>query len=130
MKEGTIIKVIEENIKKGKYYTLDNKVTSQNIYVEDYFDNFGLKIRICTDEDSLTNTVQIEYNGILLKTFTIDKDKLDINSLQKDFHKEKLFEVESAIIEKYNIIKTKTTKIGVDKNTGLPYTYYTNGPTK
>lgn len=52
MIEIFIIKVIKENIKKGKYYTIDNKVISQNICIEDYFDNFGLEIRIHTDEDS------------------------------------------------------------------------------
>lgn len=49
MIENLIIKVIKENIKKGKYYTFDNKVISQNICIEDYFDNFGLEIRIHTD---------------------------------------------------------------------------------
>ena len=67
MIENLIIKVIKENIKKGKYYTFDNKVISQNICIEDYFDNFGLEIRIHTDEDSLDNTIQIKHNGILIK---------------------------------------------------------------
>lgn len=67
MIEIFIIKVIKENIKKGKYYTIDNKVISQNICIEDYFDNFGLEIRIHTDEDSLDNTIQIKHNGILIK---------------------------------------------------------------
>lgn len=31
MIEIFIIKVIKENIKKGKYYTIDNKVISQNM---------------------------------------------------------------------------------------------------
>lgn len=53
MTENLIIKVIKENIKKGKYYTFDNKVISQNICIEDYFNNSGLEIRIHTDEDSL-----------------------------------------------------------------------------
>lgn len=81
MIEIFIIKVIKENIKKGKYYTFDNKVISQNICIEDYFDNFGLEIRIHTDEDSLDN-----------------------------------------------IIKTNPIKMGFDKDTGLPFTYYTDGP--
>lgn len=127
MIENLIIKVIKENIKKGKYYTIDNKVISQNICIEDYFDNFGLEIRIHTDEDSLDNTIQIKHNGILIKEFNIDKNNLDIASLQEEYHEEKLFEVENAIIEKYNIIKTKPIKMGVDKDTGLPFTYYTDG---
>lgn len=127
MIENLIIKVIKENIKKGKYYTFDNKVISQNIYIEDYFDNFGFKIRIHTDEDSLVNTIQIGHNGILIKEFNIDKNNLDIDSLQKEYHQEKLSEIENAILEKYNIIKTKPIKMGVDKDTGLPFTYYTDG---
>lgn len=130
MIEIFIIKVIKENIKKGKYYTFDNKVISQNICIEDYFDNFGLEIRIHTDEDSLDNTIQIKHNGILIKEFNIYKNNLDIASLQEEYHEEKLSEVENAIIEKYNIIKTKTIKIGIDKDTGLPFTYYTDGPTE
>lgn len=130
MIEIFIIKVIKENIKKGKYYTIDNKVISQNICIEDYFDNFGLEIRIHTDEDSLDNTIQIKHNGILIKEFNIDKNNLDIASLQEEYHEEKLSEVKNAIIEKYNIIKTKTIKMGIDKNTGLPFTYYTDGPTE
>lgn len=130
MIEIFIIKVIKENIKKGKYYTIDNKVISQNICIEDYFDNFGLEIRIHTDEDSLDNTIQIKHNGILIKEFNIDKNNLDIASLQEEYHEEKLSEVKNAIIEKYNIIKTKTIKIGIDKDTGLPFTYYTDGPTE
>ena len=44
MIENLIIKVIKENIKKGKYYTFDNKVISQNICIEDYFDSlFGIQ---------------------------------------------------------------------------------------
>lgn len=129
MIENLIIKVIKENIKKGKYYTFDNKVISQNICIEDYFDNFGLKIRIHTDEDSLVNTIQISHNGILIKEFNIDKNNLDIDSLQKEYHQEKLSEIENAILEKYNIIKTKPIKIGFDKD-GLPFTYYTDGPTE
>ena len=127
MIEIFIIKVIKENIKKGKYYTIDNKVISQNICIEDYFDNFGLEIRIYTDEDSLDNTIQIKHNGILIKEFNIDKNNLDIDSLQKEYHQEKLSEIENAILEKYNIIKTKPIKMGVDKDTGLPFTYYTDG---
>ncbi len=127
MIENLIIKVIKENIKKGKYYTFDNKVISQNICIEDYFDNFGLKIRIHTDENSLVNTIQIDHNGILIKEFNIDKNNLDIDSLQKEYHQEKLSEIENAILEKYNIIKTKPIKMGVDKDTGLPFTYYTDG---
>lgn len=130
MIENLIIKVIKENIKKGKYYTSDNKLISQNICIEDYFDNFGLKIRIHTDEDSLVNTIQIEHNDILIKEFNIDKNNLDIASLQEEYHQEKLSEVENSILEKYNIIKTKPVKIGVDKDTGLPFTYYTDGPTE
>lgn len=130
MIEIFIIKVIKENIKKGKYYTIDNKVISQNICIEDYFDNFGLEIRIHTDEDSLDNTIQIKHNGILIKEFNIDKNNLDIASLQEEYHEEKLSEVKNAIIEKYNIIKTKTIKMGIDKDTGLPFTYYTDGPTE
>lgn len=130
MIENLIIKVIKENIKKGKYYTSDNKLISQNICIEDYFDNFGLKIRIHTDEDSLVNTIQIDHNGILIKEFNIDKNNLDIASLQEEYHQEKLSEVENAILEKYNIIKTRPIKIGVDKDTGLPFTYYTDGPAK
>lgn len=129
MIENLIIKVIKENIKKGKYYTFDNKVISQNICIEDYFDNFGLKIRIHTDEDSLVNTIQISHNGILIKEFNIDKNNLDIDSLQKEYHQEKLSEIENAILEKYNIIKTKPIKIGLDKD-GFPFTYYTDGPTE
>lgn len=128
MIENLIIKVIKENIKKGKYYTFDDKVISQNICIEDYFDNFGLKIRIYTDENSLVNIIQIEHNDILIKEFNIvDKNKLDIDSLQKEYHQEKLSEIENAILEKYNIIKTKPIKMGVDKDTGLPFTYYTDG---
>lgn len=127
MIENLIIKVIKENIKKGKYYTFDDKVISQNICIEDYFDNFGLKIRIYTDENSLVNTIQIDHNGILIKEFNIDKNNLDIDSLQKEYHQEKLSEIENAILEKYNIIKTKPIKMGVDKDTGLPFTYYTDG---
>lgn len=127
MIKNLIIKVIKENIKKGKYYTFDNKVISQNICIEDYFDNFGLKIRIYTDENSLVNTIQIDHNGILIKEFNIDKNNLDIDSLQKEYHQEKLSEIENAILEKYNIIKTKPIKMGVDKDTGLPFTYYTDG---
>lgn len=131
MIEIFIIKVIKENIKKGKYYTIDNnKVISQNICIEDYFDNFGLKIRIHTDEDSLVNTIQIGHNGILTKEFNIDKNNLDIDSLQKEYHQEKLSEIENAILEKYNIIKTKPIKMGFDKDTGLPFTYYTDGLTE
>ena len=133
MIENLIIKVIKENIKKGKYYTFDDKVISQNICIEDYFDNFdnfGLEIRIHTDEDSLDNTIQIKHNGILIKEFNIDKSNLDIASLQEEYHEEKLSEVENAIIEKYNIIKIKTIKMGIDKDTGLPFTYYTDGPTE
>ena len=130
MIENLIIKVIKENIKKGKYYTSDNKLISQNICIEVYFDNFGLKIRIHTDEDSLVNTIQIEHNGILIKEFNIDKNNLDIASLQEEYLQEKLSEVENSILEKYNIIKTKPVKIGVDKDTGLPFTYYTDGPTE
>lgn len=127
MIENLIIKVIKENIKKGKYYTFDDKVISQNICIEDYFDNFGLKIRIYTDENSLVNTIQIDHNGILIKEFNIDKNNLDIDSLQKEYHQEKLSEIENAILKKYNIIKTKPIKMGVDKDTGLPFTYYTDG---
>lgn len=127
MIKNLIIKVIKENIKKGKYYTFDDKVISQNICIEDYFDNFGLKIRIYTDENSLVNTIQIDHNGILIKEFNIDKNNLDIDSLQKEYHQEKLSEIENAILEKYNIIKTKPIKMGVDKDTGLPFTYYTDG---
>lgn len=128
MIENLIIKVIKENIKKGKYYTFDDKVISQNICIEDYFDNFGLKIRIYTDENSLVNIIQIEHNDILIKEFNIvDKNNLDIDSLQKEYHQEKLSEIENAILEKYNIIKTKPIKMGVDKDTGLPFTYYTDG---
>lgn len=129
MIENLIIKVIKENIKKGKYYTFDNKVISQNICIEDYFDNFGFKIRIHTDEDSLVNTIQIGHNGILIKEFNIDKNNLDIDSLQKEYHQEKLSEIENAILEKYNIIKTRPIKMGLDKD-GLPFTYYTDGPTE
>lgn len=100
MIEIFIIKAIKENIKKGKYYTIDNKVISQNICIEDYFDNFGLEIRIHTDEDSLDNTIQIKHNGILIKEFNIDKNNLGIASLQEEYHEEKLSEVENAIIEK------------------------------
>lgn len=128
MIEFFIIKVIKENIKKGKYYTFDNKVISQNICIEDYFDNFRLEIRIHTDEDSLDNTIQIKYNRILIKEFNIDKNNLDIASLQEGYHREKLSEVENAIIEKYNIIKTKTFKMGIDKDTGLPFSTYYIGP--
>lgn len=128
MIEIFIIKVIKENIKKGKYYTIDNKVISQNICIEDYFDNFGLEIRIHTDEDSLDNTIQIKHNGILIKEFNIDKNNLDIDSLQEEYHRQKLSEIENAILEKYNIIKTKPIKTGLDKDTGLPFTYYTDGP--
>lgn len=128
MIKNLIIKVIKENIKKGKYYTFDDKVISQNICIEDYFDNFGLKIRIYTDENTLVNTIQIDHNGILIKEFNIvDKNILDIDSLQKEYHQEKLSEIENAILEKYNIIKTKPIKMGVDKDTGLPFTYYTDG---
>lgn len=91
MIENLIIKVIKENIKKGKYYTFDNKVISQNICIEDYFDNFGLEIRIHTDEDSLDNTIQIKHNGILIKEFNIDKNNLDIDSLQKRISSGKTF---------------------------------------
>lgn len=129
MIENLIIKVIKENIKKGKYYTFDNKVISQNICIEDYFDNFGFKIRIHTDEDSLVNTIQIGHNGILIKEFNIDKNNLDIDSLQKEYHQEKLSEIENAILEKYNIIKIRPIKMGLDKD-GLPFTYYTDGPTE
>lgn len=128
MIEIFIIKVIKENIKKGKYYTIDNKVISQNICIEDYFDNFGLEIRIHTDEDSLDNTIQIKHNGILIKEFNIDKNNLDIDSLQKEYHQEKLSEIENAILKKDNIIKTNPIKMGFDKDTGLPFTYYTDGP--
>lgn len=128
MIEIFIIKVIKENIKKGKYYTIDNKVISQNICIEDYFDNFGLEIRIHTDEDSLDNTIQIKHNGILIKEFNIDKNNLDIDSLQKEYHQEKLSEIENAILKKDNIIKTYPIKMGFDKDTGLPFTYYTDGP--
>ena len=121
---------IKEYIKKGNYYTIDYKVLIQHIGKEDYFDNFGLEIRIHTDEDSLDNTIQIKHNGILIKEFNIDKNNLDIASLQEEYHEEKLSEVKNAIIEKYNIIKTKTIKIGIDKDTGLPFTYYTDGPTE
>lgn len=105
MIKNLIIKVIKENIKKGKYYTFDDKVISQNIYIEDYFDNFSLKIRIHTDENSLVNTIQIDHNGILIKGFNIDKNNLDIDSLQKEYHQEKLSEIENAILE--NIISLK-----------------------
>lgn len=128
MIEIFIIKAIKENIKKGKYYTIDNKVISQNICIEDYFDNFGLEIRIHTDEDSLDNTIQIKHNGILIKEFNIDKNNLDIDSLQKEYHQEKLSEIENAILKKDNIIKTNPIKMGFDKDTGLPFTYYTDGP--
>lgn len=128
MIEIFIIKVIKENIKKGKYYTIDNKIISQNICIEDYFDNFGLEIRIHTDEDSLDNTIQIKHNGILIKEFNIDKNNLDIDSLQKEYHQEKLSEIENAILKKDNIIKTNPIKMGLDKDTGLPFTYYTDGP--
>lgn len=121
MIEIFIIKVIKENIKKGKYYTIDNKVISQNICIEDYFDNFGLEIRIHTDEDSLDNTIQIKHNGILIKEFNIDKNNLDIDSLQKEYHQEKLSEIENAILKKDNIIKTNPIKMGFDKDTGLPF---------
>lgn len=120
MIEIFIIKAIKGNIKKGKYYTFDNKVISQNIRIEDYFDNFGLGIRIHTDEDSLGNTIQIKHNGILIKEFNIDKNNLDIDSLQKEYHQEKLSEIENAILEKYNTTKTKPIKMGSDKDTGLP----------
>ena len=66
----------------------------------------------------------------LLKEFNIDKSNLDIASLQEEYHQEKLSEIENAILEKYNIIKTKPIKMGVDKDTGLPFTYYTDGPAK
>lgn len=128
MIENLIIKVIKENIKKGKYYIIDNKVISQNICIESYFDNFGLEIRIHTDEDSLDNTIQIKHNGILIKEFNIDKNNLDIDSLQEEYLQEKFSEIENAILEKYNIIKTKPIKMGFDKDTGLPFTYYTDGP--
>ena len=49
MIEIFIIKVIKENIKKGKYYTIDNKVISQNICIEDYFDKDGLPFTYYTD---------------------------------------------------------------------------------
>lgn len=65
----------------------------------------------------------------MIKEFNIDKSNLDIASLQEEYHEEKLSEVENAIIEKYNIIKTKPIKIGLDKD-GLPFTYYTDGPTE
>lgn len=121
MIEIFIIKAIKENIKKGKYYTFDNKVISQNICIEDYFDNFGLKIRIHTGEDPLVNTIQIGHNGILIKEFNIDKNNLDIDSLQKEYHQEKLSEIENAILKKDNIIKTNPIKMGLDKDTGLPF---------
>lgn len=66
----------------------------------------------------------------MIKEFNIDKNNLDIDSLQKEYHQEKLSEIENAILEKYNIIKTKPIKIGFDKDTGLPFTYYTDGPTE
>lgn len=66
----------------------------------------------------------------MIKEFNIDKNNLDIASLQEEYHQEKLSEVENAILEKYNIIKTRPIKIGVDKDTGLPFTYYTDGPAK
>lgn len=66
----------------------------------------------------------------MIKEFNIDKNNLDIASLQEEYHEEKLSEVKNAIIEKYNIIKTKTIKMGIDKDTGLPFTYYTDGPTE
>lgn len=110
MIENLIIKVIKENIKKGKYYTFDDKVISQNICIEDYFDNFGLEIRIHTDEDSLDNTIQIKHNGILIKEFNIDKNNLDIASLQEEYHEEKLSEVENAIIKNIISLKQKLLK--------------------
>lgn len=64
----------------------------------------------------------------MIKEFNIDKNNLDIDSLQEEYHQEKLSEIENAILEKYNIIKTKPIKMGLDKDTGLPFTYYTDGP--
>lgn len=109
MIENLIIKAIKGNIKEGKYYTFDNKVISQNICIEDYFDDFGFKIRIHTGEGSLVNTIQIGHNGILIKEFNIDKNNLDIDSLQKEYHQEKLSEIENAILEKYNMGPTYLT---------------------
>lgn len=128
MIENLIIKAIKENIKEGKYYAFDDKAISQNICIEDYFDNFGLEIRIHADENSLANAIQIDHNGILIKEFNIDKNNLDIDSLQKEYHQEKLSEIENAILEKYNIIKAESIKTGVDKDAGLPFAYYADGP--
>lgn len=129
--ENLIIKVIEENIKKGRYFTYDCEVISKDFSIEDYFDNFAVQIRVhATDKDSSTNFIQINSNNICLKEFTIDKDKLDIAALQENYHKEKLAEIEEALMEKYKVIKTKNMKVGFDKDTGLHYTYYTNGPTE
>ena len=36
--------------------------------------------------------------------------------------------IENAILKKDNIIKTNPIKMGFDKDTGLPFTYYTDGP--
>lgn len=44
MIKNLIIKVIKENIKKGKYYTFDDKVISQNICIEDYLIILVLKL--------------------------------------------------------------------------------------
>ena len=52
-----------------------------------------------------------------------NKETLPVEQME-----DKLSEIENAILEKYNIIKTKPIKMGLDKDTGLPFTYYTDGP--
>ena len=71
-----------------------------------------MKIRIELDDSLTEEEVIIRCNSISEK---VQKMQMALS------------EIENAILEKYNIIKTKPIKMGVDKDTGLPFTYYTDG---